>query len=404
MNIVVQKFGGTSVASYESRQACFKHIKKELTNSSKVVVVVSAMGRKGDPYATDSLINLAPNISGREKDLLMNTGELISACVFSTELVEQGISCRVLTGGQAGIVTNSNFNEAGIIDLKPERIYKELETCDVIVVTGFQGATLEHEITTLGRGGSDTSATAIGAAVKAEHIDIFTDVGGIMTADPRVVEDAQILLKTTYNEICNLAQQGAKVIHPRAVEIAMQYNIPIRVRSTFSEFSGTLITNQSEIDEQRSGGNASSLTGITQTSNIAQFTINSDLTYSLQNELFSKLEEAHISLDLINITQQAVGFTVKTDTADKVSSILDTLELKYSKRSDVAKISLVGAAMTGVPGVVNKVVNTLYSKEIPILQTTDSHTTIWVLVPEECSTNAIRALHQAFELHKPITH
>jgi len=402
MKIIVQKFGGTSVANSKSRQSCFKHIRQGLKENYKVVVVVSAMGRTGDPYATDSLINLAPNLSGREKDLLMNTGELISACVFSSELNELGIANKVLTGGQAGIITNNEYNEAGILDLRPERIFKEFESTDVLVVTGFQGISNDMEITTLGRGGSDTSATALGASVNAEFVDIFTDVEGIMTADPRIVNDAQILFKTTYNEICNLAHQGAKVIHPRAVEIAMQYNIPIRVRSTFSDTKGTLITNQSELDDQNQKESAQFLTGITQTAGIAQFQIKTNLSYSIQDNLFSKLEDYGVSVDLINITKDNVSFTVKKDSAKKVEDILISLSLEFEQRDDVVKISLVGASMTGVPGVVRKIVHTLYKNNIPILQSTDSHTTIWVLVPEPQSNEAIRALHHSFGLHKPL--
>ncbi|WP_456364060.1 aspartate kinase [Priestia aryabhattai] len=402
MKIIVQKFGGTSVANSKSRQACFKHIRQGLKENYKVVVVVSAMGRSGDPYATDSLINLAPNLLGREKDLLMNTGELISACVFSSELNEQGIANKVLTGGQAGIVTNNQYNEAGILELRPERIFKEFELTDVLVVTGFQGMSNDMEITTLGRGGSDTSATALGASVNAEFVDIFTDVEGIMTADPRIVDDAQILFRTTYNEICNLAHQGAKVIHPRAVEIAMQYNIPIRVRSTFSDTKGTLITNQSELDDQNQKESGQFLTGITQTAGIAQFQIKTNLSYSVQDNLFSKLEEHGVSVDLINITQDNVNFTVRKENAKKVEDILYSLSLEFEHRDDVVKISLVGASMTGVPGVVRKIVHTLYENNIPILQSTDSHTTIWVLVPESQSNEAIKALHYSFELHKPL--
>ena len=402
MKIIVQKFGGTSVASPKSRKHCFRHIQKALSDGFKVVVVVSAMGRKGEPYATDTLISLAPNVNEREKDLLMNTGEIISACVFSSELNELGISNRVLTGGQAGIITNSVFNNAGIIDLRPERILKELEIFNVIIVAGFQGITKDQEITTLGRGGSDTSATALGASLNAEYVDIFTDVEGVMTADPRIVDNAQILIKTTYNEICNLAYMGAKVIHPRAVEIAMQYNIPIRIRSTFSDFEGTLITHQSELDLHGERENARFLTGITQTNDIVQFAVNSKITYPIQNKLFSLIEENGISLDLINITQDSVRFTVKKDKAKQVSEILTSLSLTFEYRENVTKISLVGAGMTGVPGIVKRIVHTLYSQNIPILQTSDSHTTIWVLVPESQSQNAIRALHDAFELHKPL--
>lgn len=390
------------MSNKENRNHCYDHIKKQIDNGYKVVVVVSAMGRKGESYATDTLLSLAPNIKRREKDLLMNTGELISACVFSSELNELEISNTVLTGGQAGIITNNFYNEAAITELRPERIYNELKKIDVVVVTGFQGQTKQNEITTLGRGGSDTSATALGASINAEYVDIFTDVEGVMTADPRIVKDAQILCKTTYNEICNLAYMGAKVIHPRAVEIAMQYNIPIRVRSTFSDNEGTLITNQCELDSKNKRNNQQYLTGITQTDEIIQFTVDCKTSYSIQNELFSELEKSNISLDLINITEDKVSFTVQSCKSKKVGSILKNLNLTFQSRNDVTKISLVGASITGVPGIIRKVVQTLYTRNIPIFQTTDSHTTIWILVPSSDSVSAINELHRAFELHVPI--
>ncbi|MED2737298.1 aspartate kinase [Bacillus toyonensis] len=396
MKIIVQKFGGTSVANKETRKMCFEHIKGAVNNGYKVVVVVSAMGRKGDPYATDTLINMAPSINGREKDLLMITGELISASVFSSELKENDIESKVLTGGQAGILTNSSFNEASIIGLRPEKIMKEFEDVNVLVVTGFQGVTNDNEFTTLGRGGSDTSATALGAAVNADYVDIFTDVEGIMTADPRIVTEAKILEKVTYTEICNLAHMGAKVIHPRAVEIAMQYNTPIRVRSTFSKGEGTLITNQSELDLNGYVENKQYLTGITQTDAIVQFVITEPIENEKQNTMFYEFEKKSISLDLINITPGNIGFTVKNEDSDKVSCILDSLEMKFTKREDVTKISLVGAGMTGASGVVRKIVNTLYTNNISILQTSDSHTTIWVLVARENAKKAICLLHNTF--------
>lgn len=402
MKIVVQKFGGTSVATKDSREHCYKHIQNGLKKGKKVVVVVSAMGRIGEPYATDTLIGLAPQLNEREKDLIMNTGELITACVFSGELNQKGISNCVLTGGQAGIITNAVHNAAGIIDLRPERILNELKTTDVLVIAGFQGMTKDKEITTLGRGGSDTSATALGASLNAEVVDIFTDVEGIMTADPRIVVDSQMLKKTTYTEVVNLAYMGAKVIHPRAVEIAMQYNIPIRVRSTFLESEGTLITNHSELDLHRQREKGQFLTGITQTEDISHFTVASD-TYAARNDLFSRLELSNISIDLININQLTVGFTVKKEMENDAEKIINSLNLTYENRNDVVKISLVGASMTGVPGVVRRIVSTLHSQNIPILQTTDSHTTIWVLVPKSHSVIAIQSLHKAFGLHKQIT-
>ncbi len=204
------------------------------------------MGRKGEPYATDTLLSLIggnkSKISKREYDLLLSCGEVISSIVFANTLVDNGIKAIALTGAQAGFRTNNDHTNAKIIEMKCDRLLRELKDYDVVVVAGFQGAAKNGEITTIGRGGSDTSAAALGAAVNAEWIDIFTDVEGIMTADPRIAENARRLSVVTYTELCNMAYQGAKVIHPRAVEIAMQAKVPIRIRSTYSDSIGTVVT------------------------------------------------------------------------------------------------------------------------------------------------------------------
>lgn len=392
MEIVVQKFGGTSVSNPESRENCLHHIQKELKEGHKVVVVISAMGRNGDPYATDTLLSLLGNekplLSEKDLDVLLSTGELISASVFSHLLHENGIKNTILTGGQAGIITNEEYNNAKIISLQPQRLLDTLQHHDVVVVPGFQGTTPSGNTTTLGRGGSDTTATAIGAAVNAKFVDIFTDVEGVMTADPRIVEDAQIIDKATYNEICNLAHQGAKVIHPRAVEIAMQENIPIRVRSTFSEHEGTLITNITELngDEERI------VTGITQSSNLVQIRIQKEA----YTNVFQQFSEHSISLDFIQTTPSEASFTIPHHMLKQAISILESYDQTYQFTENLAKVSIVGAGIFGIPGVMSKAVQSLYEKEIDIFQSADSHTTIWVLVPESNMKEAICALHHAF--------
>ena len=226
MKIIVQKYGGTSVRDEKSRSFAKGHIENAIKEGYKVVVVVSAMGRKGDPYATDTLLSLVngakASLSKREQDLLMSVGETISSVVFTNMLLEHGIEAVAYTGAQAGFLTNSDYSSAKIIEMKCDRLMKELEVKDVVVVAGFQGAAKNGDITTIGRGGSDTSAAALGAALQAERVDIYTDVEGIMTADPRIADQARPLSIVSYTEVCNMAYQGAKVIHPRAVEIAMQ--------------------------------------------------------------------------------------------------------------------------------------------------------------------------------------
>ncbi|HEX6923354.1 MAG TPA: aspartate kinase, partial [Bacillales bacterium] len=223
---IVQKFGGTSLKGEIDREKASAHVQEAVKEGYKVVVVVSAMGRESDPYATDTLLGLVggtgTKINDREWDMIVSCGEVISSVVFSNLLNNAGLKATALTGAQAGFRTSGDHRNAKIVDMKCERLRETLKDHDVVVVTGFQGRTKNGDVTTIGRGGSDTSAAALGAALGAEWIDIFTDVDGVMTADPRIVSQAQPLSIVTYNEISNLAYQGAKVIHPRAVEIAMQ--------------------------------------------------------------------------------------------------------------------------------------------------------------------------------------
>jgi aspartate kinase len=402
MQILVQKFGGTSVQSEENRKHVIKHIKNALVKDYKLVVVVSALGRKPDPYATDSLLGLinfpSTKSSDREIDLLMSCGEIISSVVLSNELKKHHINATALTGAQAGFITNEDFTQAKIKEVKPERIYKELEENDVVVVAGFQGQTETGEITTIGRGGSDTSAAALGAALQAEMVEIFTDVEGIMTADPRIVENAHSLDVVTYSEICNLAYQGAKVIHPRAVEIAMQAKIPLRVRSTYSLEPGTLVTS-SRVKEIGVDIQDRLVTGIAHMASVTQIKVQTkEEAYRLQSDIFKAMAEAGISVDFINISPAGVIYTVPNDLADKAVYVLETLGFKPEITRNCAKVSAVGAGMTGVPGVAAEIVQALTNAGVQILQSADSYTTIWVLVHEKDLKTAVNALHDVFTL------
>lgn len=402
MQILVQKFGGTSVQSPENRDHVVAHIKKALVNDHKLIVVVSALGRKPDPYATDTLLDLvdypANYNSKRELDLLLSCGEVISSIVLSNELQKNHIRATALTGAQAGFLTNDDFNKAKIKRVNPERILHEFKTHDVIVVAGFQGQTETGEITTIGRGGSDTTAAALGAALKAERIEIFTDVNGIMTADPSVVESARPLDVVTYTEICNLAYQGAKVIHPRAVEIAMQAKIPMRVRSTYSTDQGTLVTNSRAM---RDGMDIPDrlITGIAHIGSITQIKVSmKEDDHHLQSDVFKAMAEAGISVDFINISPSGVIYTVPNHAKEKAITILKTIGFHPDITENCAKVSAVGAGMTGVPGVASKIVQALTDKNVQILQSADSHTTIWVLVREKDLRVAVNALHDVFGL------
>jgi aspartate kinase len=404
MKIIVQKFGGTSVRDDKGRKHAQGHIEKALAEGYKVVVVVSAMGRKGDPYATDTLLSLAggnqSKISKREQDMLLSCGELISSIVFTNMLLENGIKATALTGAQAGFRTNNDHTNAKIIDMKCERLLKEFEQADVVVVAGFQGAAKNGDITTIGRGGSDTSAAALGAALNAEWIDIFTDVDGIMTADPRIAENARPLSVVTYTEVCNMAYQGAKVIHPRAVEIAMQAKVPIRIRSTYSDQLGTLVTS---INKENRGTDIRerAVTGIAHVSNVTQIKVFAKKDqYNLQAEVFKAMANENISVDFINISPNGVVYTVTADVTERAINVLKSLDHDPVVERECAKVSVVGAGIAGVPGITAKIVSSLSDQGIRILQSADSHTTIWVLVKQEDLAKSINALHDAFQLEE----
>ncbi|EAE7093371.1 aspartate kinase [Listeria monocytogenes] len=398
MKIIVQKFGGTSVQNEKSRLMAFNHIKQVLKEGYKVVVVVSAIGRYGDPYATDTLLELigAKNtkLTAREQDTLLSVGETISASVFTNMLKEAGIKAEAFSGGQAGIITSDDHLNAKITEVDTTRLKNALAELDVAVVAGFQGITANGDIATLGRGGSDTSAAALGVSLQADYIDIFTDVDGMMTADPRIVEHARSLPRVSYNEVSNMAYQGAKVIHPRAVEIAMTAKIPMRIRSTYLESTGTLVTSLAD-DSGHFDVKERMVTGVAHVTNLTQISVQTD-TVKAQQLAFKILADAGISLDFINISTNSVIFTVPEEKSHVVKQLLEDEALEISVRQACAKVSIVGAGITGVPGVTAKIVGALSEKNIPILQSADSHTTIWVLVREEDLISAVNALHDVF--------
>jgi aspartate kinase len=405
MRIIVQKFGGTSLRNEEVRKKAIQHIKNAKEDGYQVVVVVSAMGRLGEPYATDTLLDWIKQngnlLSVKEKDMLLSCGEILSSLTLTSLLNAEGMQSVSFTGKQAGILTNEAFGNAQILSVNPSSIIKELEQEKIVVVSGFQGVTKEGDVTTLGRGASDTTATALGAALNAEFVDIFTDVNGILTADPRIVEDASSLSCVTYTEICNLAHQGAKVIHPRAVEIAMQHHIPIRVRSTMSNELGTLVTSLYQIQQIEGQVIDRLITGIAQVSNVTQLKVLAkEEEYDLQLKVFKSMAENKISVDFINVNPLGVVYTVFDEVADKAIAILESMGYSPVVQRHCAKVSTIGAGMAGVPGVMAMIVEALTTEDVQILQSADSHATIWVLVREDDMIRAVKALHRKFDLHK----
>lgn len=404
MGIIVQKFGGSSLSSEERIKKAIERVIETKKAGHSVVVVVSAMGRQGDPYATDTLINLVNNpeyTDSRELDLLLNCGEIISAVVFSQHLKNEGYESVALTGAQAGIITDESFNEARILKVKPERVLNYLKDDKIVVVSGFQGITEKGDLTTLGRGGSDTTAAALGVALNADLVEIFTDVDGVKTADPNIVKDAKTLKVATYDEICELARQGAKVIHQRAVELIRQKNIPLKIRSTFTDDPGTLVTHSNGEGAEVEIKNDRLITGITYMKDLSQIIIKSDsdecITKS-QLKIFKVLAKAHISIDFISISPSEIKFTINEKDLNKVEKIIKDLSLSAKITQDCAMVSIVGANIRGIPGIMARIVEALVEEDIPILQTTDSYTSIWVLVKQKDMAKALNAIHKKFAL------
>ncbi|HZK43619.1 MAG TPA: aspartate kinase [Syntrophomonadaceae bacterium] len=407
MNITVQKFGGTSLATSDTRTQVCEIIKRTLNDNKHVVIVVSAIGKENNPYATDTLINLGKSINPqmplRELDFLMACGETISGVLLTGQLNAIGLNAQFLSGGQAGIVTDENHGDAHIIYINNQNIIALLEKGITPVVAGFQGISENGELTTLGRGGSDTTACALGVALGAEVVDIYTDVEGVMTADPRIVDNARLLNDISYNEICQMAREGAKIVHPRAIEIAMRGSIPLRIKSTFANSDGTLVSNYVSGPNNIKAITDTLITGITQTSDIAQFKIrlssNKDINYC-ELKVFRSLAFAGISVDFINVQPETILFTVSSDATLKTVEVLEAVDIFPDIEFNCAKVAVVGAAMTGTPGVMARVVEALSEKDIPILQSGDSYTNIWCLVKAENMTLAVKALHDKFELGK----
>lgn len=405
MRILVQKFGGTSVSTMENRRLAAEKIRHAIEDGFSPVVVISAMGRNGQPYATDTLIGVAREthslLSRRELDMMMGCGEIISAVVMAATLQNCGLEAVVLTGGQAGIITDNQFGNARILKVDPSRVRAELAAGKIPVVCGFQGVSAEGDLTTLGRGGSDTTASALGAALPAETIEIYTDVDGIMTADPRLVPHAHILDRISYAEVSQLAHQGAKVIHPRAVEFAMQKNIPLVVKSTFSNAPGTLITTSAQVEETCDAGISDRVaTGVTYVKKISQVAVElaADNKPADNPGIFKILAGSGINVDLINILPRQVLFTVQEDDDAETRQRLLDAGYQLTVLQNCAKVSVVGGGMGDVPGVMAGFVEALAAKGIPLLQTVDSQTSISALIDGKYLEIAVSALHSQFGL------
>lgn len=398
MGMVIQKFGGSSLASADGRNFVLSKIIDAKEKGEDVVVVVSAMGRYGAPYATDTLVNLLKDdghyASNREMDLLVACGEIISTVVMSNALKSKGLKSEALTGGQSGILTSSHFSEAKVVDVNPRRIGELIKEGVVPVVAGFQGHDAVGEITTLGRGGSDTSAALLGEALKADRVEIYTDVDGIMTTDPNVCGDAKIIDAISYNEVFQMADSGAKVIHPRAVEVARRSGIPMIIRNTFSDAKGTSITHYSSVEKQITIEDKV-ISSIAFRPERIQFTVEG----AIDDEVFfQELASEGVSIDIINIFPLRRVFTTESSNKHKTIDLIQNYDADFSFIDDCCKITVIGEKMTGVPGVMAKIISSLTKVGVQILQTADSLSTIACLIKSEDLEKSIKALHTSFGL------
>ena len=405
-NLVVQKFGGTSVADTDKIKNVANSVIREKKLGNDVVVVVSAMG-----HTTDYLMKMAKDISevpsSRELDMLLSTGEGVSIALLSMAIQAQGYDAVSMNAMQIGIITENVHTKARIIDIKTDKLNKYLSEGKIIVVEGFQGVTEDGEITTLGRGGSDTSAVAIASALDAIRCDIYTDVEGVYTTDPRIVPNASKLDVVTYDEMLELASVGANVLHPRSVETAKQFNMPLRVRSSFNlENLGTLIKGEYEDMEI-----CRPVTGVAvDMSKVRIVVCDVPDEPGVAAKIFTTLADEHISVDTIiqsyarlhNNTND-IAFTINKTDLPRAMELFDKLndEIKADKihiDDNIAKVSIVGAGMIDRPGVAATMFDTLASLNINIKMISTSEVKISCLVDAGVANDALKALHKAFNL------
>ena len=408
MTRIVQKFGGTSVANAERLRSVAELVRTEVADGHRVAVVVSAMGDR-----TDELISMAHALdeqpSAREMDMLLSTGEMVTAPLLALALHAIGVKARSLTGLQAGITTSSSHRKARIRSINPDRVVATLDDGVVPVVAGFQGVSEEMDVTTLGRGGSDTTAVALAVALDADRCDIFTDVNGVYSADPRIVSTAKLLPTVTYEEMLELASVGANVLHPRAVEIGEAHDMPISVRSSFADVPGTTIARTdkgSDVEEERQ-----SVRGIASDHDVAKITVNGVPDQpGIAAKIFTPLAENHINVDLIfqNVGHDGttdMSFTVSKADLAQTRLLLDKVVKEVGGRdvnaSDgVAKVSLVGTGIRNTPGVFATAFNTLADEDINIEMIASGEIHLTCIVDAKRADDAVRALHTAFQLDR----
>lgn len=402
-NIIVKKFGGTSVGSIEKIKNIAKRIKRDRENNEKLVIVVSAMGKTTN-YLVDQAKEISDHPSPRELDMLLSTGEQVSISLLSMALQAIGVDAISLTGGQSGIQTNSYHKQARITAIDTKRILEELNKNHVVIIAGFQGITENYDITTLGRGGSDTTAVALAAALNADQCEIYTDVDGIFTTDPRICSDAVKLDVISYDEMLEMARQGANVLHPRSVEIACNYSIPLTVRSSFNDNSGTKIVEVNQMEKTL-------IRGIALDDDICRITVTKVPDKpGIAFKLFSLLAKNNISIDTIiqNLNHDSkndISFTIHNDDFDKTIEITQDFSDQFEKtevlfKKSVSKLSIIGTGITSNADIASKYFETLYDLGINIEMISTSEIKISCIISADDINGAVKKVHENFELDR----
>lgn len=399
MAIIVQKFGGSSVADAARVMNVAQRVVDTYKDGNSVVVVVSAQGD-----TTDDLIEKAneinPSASKREMDMLLSSGEQISIALLAMAIEKLGSPVISLTGWQAGFKTNMNYSNARIDKINTERIMAELDNRKIVIVAGFQGLNRCDDITTLGRGGSDTSAVAIASAINADKCEIYTDVDGVYTTDPRIVKNAKKLEAITYDEMLELASLGANVLHNRSVEMAKKYNTCLEVKSSFERIDGTVVKEVVNMEKML-------IRGVTRDNDVASISIvGLPDTPGMAFKVFALMSKKNINVDVIlqsigRENKKDISFTVQKSHLDEALSVLESekenLGFEYLKhREDMSKVSIVGAGMVNNPGVAAKMFEALYNAGINIHMISTSEIKVSVLINAQKAEKAVQVVHEAF--------
>lgn len=407
MKVIVQKFGGTSTRSVETREHMYKNIIRELEAGNKVVAVVSAMGRYDDPYATDTLLSIVntDELTDEEIDRLTSIGETISTLVCKSELSKMGYNVETVTNVELGIQTDSHHMNATITTVEGHHIQEKLSRADIVICPGFQGYSQKGKVTTLGRGGSDLSAVAIGVAIDASEVEIYSDVNGIYTADPRIVPDAIKLDYISYAEMLELSKNGAKVLNHRCVQLAAKHDIVIHARSSFDASQGTYVLGDERIMKDHL--NQLIISGITGSQNEARVTlVGVDAKVNGAGQLFEKIADANVNVNVFNQAlvgggKMDISLIINDKDVPAVVEVINNLKeiLKPQKtivRGNIGKVAVIGVGIKNNKGMFQKVYNTLMSNDINVEMTSCSEINISCYIDRDDVKKAQVLLHEAF--------